>query len=128
VLKIQCHIVNFTPTDCFFGDFAHWERSILPPIKNLLQPIFRCSFFIVKPKEVTTEEVEERLAKHMKEMQEKQAEEAKKINLPGYLNPSMVNVQQFKQVQDKRKLLWSKPKDKVCMVLVYSICFIILLL
>ena len=49
----------------------------------------------------------------MKNMQEKQAEEAKKINLPTYLNPNMVNVQQFKQVQDKRKLLWSKPKDKV---------------
>lgn len=48
----------------------------------------------------------------MKTMQEKQAEEAKKINLPTYLNPNMVNVQQFKQVQDKRKLLWSKPKDK----------------
>ena len=73
------------------------------------------ALFIVKPKEVTTEEVEERLAKHMKEMKEKQAEEAKKINLPGYLNPNMVNVQQFKQVQDKRKLLWSKPKDKVIM-------------
>lgn len=32
--------------------------------------------------------------------------------MPGYLNPAMVNVQQFKQIQDKRKLLWSKPKDK----------------
>lgn len=65
-----------------------------------------------KPKEVSTQEVEERLAKHMKAVQEKAAEEAKKINLPGYLNPAMVNVHQFKQVQDKRKLLWSKPKDK----------------
>lgn len=52
----------------------------------------------------------------MKTMQEKQAEEAKKINLPTYLNPNMVNVQQFKQVQDKRKLLWSKPKDKVLLL------------
>ena len=49
----------------------------------------------------------------MKAVQEKAAEEAKKINLPGYLNAAMVNVHQFKQVQDKRKLLWSKPKDKV---------------
>lgn len=65
-----------------------------------------------KPKEVSTEEVELRLAQHMKDVQEKAAEEAKKINLPGYLNPAMVNVHQFKQVQDKRKLLWSKPKDK----------------
>jgi len=25
VLKIQCHIVKkYTPTHCFFGDFAHW--------------------------------------------------------------------------------------------------------
>lgn len=48
----------------------------------------------------------------MEQVQEKAAEEAKKINLPGYLNPAMVNVHQFKQVQDKRKLLWSKPKDK----------------
>lgn len=65
-----------------------------------------------KIKEVSTEEVEARLAEHMKSVQEKAAEEAKKINLPGYLNPAMVNVHQFKQVQDKRKLLWSKPKDK----------------
>lgn len=49
----------------------------------------------------------------MQKIQEQAAEEAKKINMPGYLNPAMVNVQQFKQIQDKRKLLWSKPKDKV---------------
>lgn len=61
---------------------------------------------------MSTEDVEKRLAEHMKTVQEKAAEEAKKINLPGYLNPAMVNVHQFKQVQDKRKLLWSKPKDK----------------
>lgn len=72
-------------------------------------------FVALKPKEVTTEDVEKRLAEHMKSVQEKAAEEAKKINLPGYLNPAMVNVHQFKQVQDKRKLLWSKPKDKVRM-------------
>lgn len=63
--------------------------------------------------ELSTKEVEERLRIHMEQVQEKAAEEAKKINLPGYLNPAMVNVHQFKQVQDKRKLLWSKPKDKV---------------
>lgn len=67
----------------------------------------------VKTKEVTTQEVEERLKLHMQKIQEQAAEEAKKINMPGYLNPAMVNVQQFKQIQDKRKLLWSKPKDKV---------------
>lgn len=48
----------------------------------------------------------------MKTVQEKAQEEAKKINLPGYLNPAMVNVQQFKQLRDKRKLLWSKAKEK----------------
>jgi len=26
-LKIQCHIVKNTLTDCFFGDFAHWESA-----------------------------------------------------------------------------------------------------
>jgi len=27
-LKIQCHVVKITlrTTDCFFGDFAHWDR------------------------------------------------------------------------------------------------------
>ena len=70
-------------------------------------------FLAKKPKEVSTEDVEKRLAEHMKSVKEKAAEEAKKINLPGYLNPAMVNVHQFKQVRDKRKLLWSKPKDKV---------------
>jgi len=23
-LKIQCHVVKYTPRDCLFGDFAHW--------------------------------------------------------------------------------------------------------
>ena len=66
------------------------------------------------PRVVSTEEVEQRLARHMKTVKQKAAEEAKRINLPGYLNPAMINVHQFKQVQDKRKLLWSKTKDKVC--------------
>ena len=48
----------------------------------------------------------------MKQVQEKSAEDAKKINLPGYLNPAMVNVHQFKQVQDKKKLLWGKTKEE----------------
>lgn len=61
---------------------------------------------------MTTEEVEKRLAEHMKAVKEKQEEEAKKINLPGYLNPAMINVHQFKQVQDKRKLLWGKNKEE----------------
>ena len=55
----------------------------------------------------------------MQTVQQKAAEEAKKINLPGYLNPAMVNVHQFKQVQDKRKLLWSKAKDKVRNMYIY---------
>ena len=66
----------------------------------------------------TTEDVEKRLAQHMKQVQEKAAEDAKKINLPGYLNPAMVNVHQFKQVQDKKKLLWGKTKEEVS-----SYCF-----
>jgi len=28
-LKIQCHVVKKNnPTDCFFGDFAHWEVKL----------------------------------------------------------------------------------------------------
>lgn len=64
------------------------------------------------PREVSTEEVEARLERHMKSVKERAAEEAKKINLPGYLNPAMVNVHQFKQVREKRKLLWSKVAEK----------------
>jgi len=60
---------------------------------------------------VSTEEVEKRLAKHMEKMQQKAAEEAKGV-IPGYLNPQLVNVQQYKQVQEKRKLLWSSKKDE----------------
>lgn len=61
---------------------------------------------------VTTEEIESRLQKHAKSMAEKKAEEAANANLPNYLNPSMVNVSQFKQVQEKRKLLWSKTSEQ----------------
>lgn len=61
---------------------------------------------------MTTEDVEKRLAEHMKKVQDEAAEAAKKINLPGYLNPAMVNVHQFKQVQDKKKLLWGKTKEE----------------
>jgi len=66
-----------------------------------------------RTREVTTEDVEKRLAAHLQTVQQKAAEEAKKINLPGYLNPAMVNVHQFKQVQDKRKLLWGKANEKI---------------
>jgi len=27
-LKIPCHIVILAPTDCFFGDFAHWVNPL----------------------------------------------------------------------------------------------------
>lgn len=76
-------------------------------------------YFILdkKPKVLSTQEVEEKVARHMRTVKEKAEEEAKRINLPGYLNPAMVNVHQFKQVQDKRKLLWSKTKDKVAPLL-----------
>lgn len=74
-----------------------------------------CEIIILGKREITTEDVEARLAKHMKSVQQKAQEEAKKINLPGYLNPAMVNVQQFKQLREKRKLLWSKAKEKVWM-------------
>jgi len=28
-LKIQCHIVKNTLLDCLFGDFAHWEITVI---------------------------------------------------------------------------------------------------
>ena len=77
-------------------------------------------FFLEKKERVvTSEDIEARLKKHMEEIKAKAAEEAKKINLPGYLNPAMVNVAQFKQVQEKRKLLWSKAKNKVIISLYF---------
>uniref|UniRef100_T2MAA2 Arginine/serine-rich coiled-coil protein 2 n=1 Tax=Hydra vulgaris TaxID=6087 RepID=T2MAA2_HYDVU len=99
-----------------------FSRSVSPPRRycskwakpstGLTRAVLPANPSNKKSKEVSTEEVEQRLAEHLIAVKEKNAEEAKRINLPGYLNPAMINVQQFKQVQDKRKLLWSKAKDK----------------
>ena len=50
----------------------------------------------------------------MQKVKNKAAQDAKNINLPSYLNPAMINVQQFKAQQEKRKLLWSAKKKEVC--------------
>ena len=54
----------------------------------------------------------------MQKVKSKAAQDAKNINLPSYLNPAMVNVQQFKVQQEKRKLLWSAKKKEVCACLI----------
>jgi len=48
----------------------------------------------------------------MQKVKSKAAQDARNINLPSYLNPAMINVQQFKVQQEKRKLLWSAKKKE----------------
>jgi len=90
-----------SPSPTRYDAGSGFTRAVLPPQSKEK-----------KERVVTSEDIEARLKKHMEEIKAKAAEEAKKINLPGYLNPAMVNVAQFKQVQEKRKLLWSKAKNK----------------
>ena len=63
---------------------------------------------------LSTEQVEAKLQAHMQKVKTKAVQDAKNINLPSYLNPAMINVQQFKVQQEKRKLLWSAKKKEVC--------------
>ena len=63
---------------------------------------------------LSSSEVEAKLSAHMEKVKTKAAEVAKDINLPSYLNPAMINVNQFKVQQEKRKLLWSKKKEVSC--------------
>ena len=43
------------------------------------------------------------------EMKQAQAPEASK--LPSYMNPAAMNPTKFNEIKEKRKMLWSKPKE-----------------
>jgi len=35
-LKLQCHVVKYTPTDSFLGDFAHWDSTLLQALNYII--------------------------------------------------------------------------------------------
>ena len=72
-------------------------------------------------KQLTSDEVEAKLSAHMAKVKTKAVEDAKNVNLPSYLNPAMVNVNQFKNQQEKRKLLWSAKRKEVCICIKNSV-------
>lgn len=65
-------------------------------------------------KQPSSEEVQAKLAMHAEAMKQKAQVQAQAINMPQYLNPSVVNPQQYAAQQQKKKLLWSSKKTEVC--------------
>ena len=65
---------------------------------------------------LTSEEVQAKLAAHAESLRKQAQDAASVLNLPSYINPSVVNPHQYAVQQQKRKLLWSGKKAEVCMV------------
>ena len=63
----------------------------------------------------TSEEVQAKLAAHAESLRKQAQDAASMLNLPSYLNPSVVNPHQYAVQAQKRKLLWSgKKTTEVC--------------
>ena len=63
---------------------------------------------------LTSEEVQAKLAAHAESLRKQAQEAASVLNMPSYINPSVVNPHQYAVQQQKRKLLWSGKKTEVC--------------
>lgn len=59
---------------------------------------------------LTSEEVQAKLAAHAESLRKQAQDAASMLNLPSYLNPSVVNPHQYAVQAQKRKLLWSSKK------------------
>lgn len=59
---------------------------------------------------LTSEEVQAKLAAHAESLRKQAQDAASMLNLPSYLNPSVVNPHQYAVQAQKRKLLWSGKK------------------
>ena len=65
---------------------------------------------------LTSEEVQAKLAAHAESLRKQAQDAASMLNLPSYLNPSVVNPHQYAVQAQKRKLLWSgKKTTEVCL-------------
>jgi len=62
---------------------------------------------------LTSEEVQAKLAAHAESLRKQAQEAASVLNMPSYINPSVVNPHQYAVQQQKRKLLWSGKKTEV---------------
>lgn len=61
---------------------------------------------------LTSEEVQAKLSAQAEIMRKKAQEAASVLNLPSYINPTVVNPHQYAMIQQKRKLLWSGKKNE----------------
>ena len=70
----------------------------------------------------TSEEVQAKLAAHAESLRKQAQDAASMLNLPSYLNPSVVNPHQYAVQAQKRKLLWSGKKTaEVCPQVAYIV-------
>ena len=74
-----------------------------------------CGFVVVytPAKALTSEQVQAKLAAHAAELKKQAQQTASLLNVPGYINPTVVNPHQFAMQAQKRKLLWSGKKTEV---------------
>ena len=62
---------------------------------------------------LSSEEIQAKFAAHAAVMKSQAQQAAAALNMPSYLNPSVVNPQQYALQTQKRKLLWSSKKKEV---------------
>lgn len=61
---------------------------------------------------MSSEEIVKKLAARAESLKHEAQATATNLNLPSYLNPSIVNPQLYAKQQEKRKLLWSTKKTE----------------
>ena len=74
----------------------------------------------------SSEEVQAKLAAHAEVLRKQAQEAAAVLNMPSYINPSVVNPHQYAVQQHKRKLLWGSKKSEVRFIKVDSLFHVLL--
>lgn len=92
----------------FDGQFFSCIHSFLASTTGILEKLPRPA------RALTSEEVRAKLAAHAESLRKQAQEAASVLNLPSYINPSVVNPHQYAVQQQKRKLLWGGKKTEVC--------------
>ena len=92
----------------FDGQFFSCIHSLLASSTGMQEKLPRPA------RALTSEEVRAKLAAHAESLRKQAQEAASVLNLPSYINPSVVNPHQYAVQQQKRKLLWGGKKTEVC--------------
>ena len=101
--------------DVPLGSYADFTCNVMCIISSLTATSTGLEALPRPARPPTSEEVQAKLAAHAESLRKQAQDAASMLNLPSYLNPSVVNPHQYAVQAQKRKLLWSgKKTTEVC--------------